>query len=122
MPAKISDVASAMVPARSSDRILTPVLEELSQLEVELPARCGPPLSINLVQPIPNIHTQRAERTDGRNSEAEAAEEAGRVELTRLVPYVAAFEESVQVERLIDPQPELTRSDEERVAERLPAR
>src|SRR3954463_13264479 len=121
MPAKISDVASAMVPARSSDRIKTPMLEELSQLEMELQARRRPPLTINLVEPIPDIHTQRSEGAQRRNSKAEAAEKPRRIELTRLVPNVAALEEAVQVEGLIDPKTKLPGADEESVAERRPA-
>src|SRR3954464_13356654 len=121
MPAKISDVASAMVPSRNSDRIKTPMLEELSQLEMELPARRWPPLIINLVEPIPDIHTQRSEWAQRRNSKAEAAEKPRRIELTGLVPNVAALEEAIQAERLIDPEAELPGADEEGVAERRPA-
>src|SRR6266550_8262476 len=104
--------------ARRSTRIITPVLEELSKLEVELPARCWAPRSVNFVEPIPDVHTQRSERAQSGNSEARAPEQPRRVELARLVTNIAAFEESVQVERLIDPQPELAGPYKEGVAKR----
>src|ERR1700687_4088546 len=111
-----------MTLARRSTRIITPVLEELSEFEVELPAWCRPPLRVNLVEPIPDVHTQRSEWAQCGNPEACAPEQPGRIELARLVPNIAAFEESVQVERLIDPETELPGSDEERVPERRAAR
>src|SRR5688500_14483760 len=101
---------------------MTPVLEELSEFEVELPARCRPPRKIYLVEPIPDIHAQRSERAQCSYPEPKASEQPRGIELAGLVPNIAAFEESVQVERLADSQPELARSDEIRVAERRAAR
>ena len=66
---------------------------------MELPARCRPPRSINLVEPIPEVHTQRSQRGQRSDSKARTPEQPRRVELARLVPNVAAVEESVQVER-----------------------
>src|SRR5689334_428928 len=100
---------------------MTPVLEELSELEVELPAGCRPPLSVNLVEPIPDVHSQRSERTDCAYPEAEAAEQPRRVELAGFVPDIAALEERVDVQRLVDAQAEFRGADEERVTERGPA-
>src|SRR5690348_7235269 len=96
---------------------MTPVLKELSELEVELPAGCRPPLSVNLVEPIPDVHSQRSQRADGAYPKAEAAEQPRRVELPRLVPDVTTFEEGVHVKRLIDPQTEFRRTHEEGIAE-----
>src|SRR5207237_10767836 len=101
---------------------MTPMLEELSEFEVELPARRRAPLSINLVEPIPDVHAQGSEWAQGAYPEAKAPEEAGRVELARLIPDVAALEESVQIKRLVDPETQRTGSDEESVAEPHPAR
>jgi hypothetical protein len=101
---------------------MTPVLEELSELEVELPAGRRSPLSVNLVEPIPDVHTQRSKGTQSSGSEAEAPEQTRRVKLARRVPNVAAFEEGVYVKRLIDPEPQLARTDEEGVSEGRPAR
>ncbi len=92
---------------------MTPVLEELSEFEVELPAGRRSPLSVNLVEPIPDVHTQRSKGTQSGGSEAEAPEQTRRVELARLVPDVAAFEERIYVKRLIDPQSQLPGPDEE---------
>ena len=97
------------------------MLEELSEFEMELPARCRPPLCINLVEPIPDIHSQRSEWTQGRNSEAETAEKTGRIELPRFIPDVAALKKAVHVQRLIDPQPDLAGANEECIAERRSA-
>src|SRR6202049_507263 len=100
---------------------MTPVVEELSEFEVDLPAGRRYPLSVNLVEPIPNVHAQRSERAERGGSKAKAPEETRRVKLARLVPNGAAFEETVHVERLIDPEPQLPGPDEERVSERRPA-
>src|SRR5947207_632723 len=101
---------------------MTPSLEELSELEVELPARCRTPLRINLVEPIPYVYAQGSKRAQGAHPEAEAAEQTGRVELSRLVPDVAALEEGVQIQRLIHPQPKFGRPHEVRITERRSAR
>src|SRR3954466_7128594 len=121
IPANISDVVSATDPARISARIyITPVLEELSEFEVELPAGCRAPLCINFVEPIPDVYAQRSQWADGADAKAKAPEEAGWIELARLIPVVSAFEEAVQIERLIHSQSELAGANEERVAERPP--
>src|SRR6476619_7017524 len=101
---------------------MTPVLEELSKFEVELPARSRAALGVNLVEPIPDVHTQRSERADGRHAESEAPEQTGGVELPRLVPDVTALEERIDVDRLVEPQAELRGTDEERISEGRPAR
>src|SRR5438874_1383441 len=101
---------------------MTPSLEELSELEVELPARCRTPLRINLVEPIPYVYAQGSKRAQGAHPEAEAAEQTARVELSRLVPDVAALEEGVQIQRLIHPQPKFGRPHEVRITERRSAR
>src|SRR5438105_6489836 len=101
---------------------MTPMLEELSEFEVELPARCRAPLRINLVEPIPDVYAQKSDLDQGAYPEAKAPEEAGRVELARLIPDVAALEERVQIKRLVDPETQLAGSDEEGVAERRPTR
>src|SRR5688572_6765445 len=111
-----------MTLARRSTRIITPVLEELPEFEVELPARCRAPRKVNLVEPIPDVHTQRSEWAQSSHSEAEAPEQPSGVELSRLVPDIAAFEESVHVERLADSETDLASSDEKRITERGPAR
>src|SRR5665811_1195208 len=82
---------SAMWPVRLSSHgealaCMTPVLKELSEFEVELPARRRSPLSVNLVEPIPDINTQRSERTQRGGSEAKAPEQSRRIELARFVP------------------------------------
>src|SRR5438270_7859764 len=109
---------SATRPVRWSSHgkalaFMTPMLEELSEFEVELPARCRAPLRINLVEPMPDVYAQRSEWAQGAYPEAEAPEEAGRVELARLIPDVAALEERVQIKRLVDPETQLAGSDEE---------
>src|SRR5689334_12110931 len=114
---------SAKLPVRSRSHeeafaSMTPVLEELSEFEVELPARCRAALSVNLVEPIPDVHSQRSQWAYGRHTESEAPEQTGGIKLTRLVPDVAALEERVQVQRLIQAQAELRRPYEERVSER----
>ena len=67
---------------------MTPMLEELSQFEVELPARRRAPLPINLVEPIPDVYAQGSKGTQSADTEAGTPEEAGGVELAGLVPNV----------------------------------
>src|SRR5436305_14357263 len=116
--------AKWLVRSRSHEEafaFMTPVLEELSEFEVELPARCRAALGVNLVEPIPYVHSQRSERAYRRDTESSAPEQTSGIELTRLVPDIAALEARVQVQRLIQPQAEFRGSYEERIAERRSA-
>src|SRR2546423_6913937 len=117
---------SATRPVRRSSHgealaFMTPMLEELSEFEVELPAGSRAPLGINLVEPIPDVYAQRSKRTQRAHAESGAPEEARWVELARLRPDVTALEESVDIEGLVDPEAKLSGADEESVAERCPA-
>src|SRR6266513_4511108 len=96
---------------------MTPSLEELSEFEVELPARCRTPLRINLVEPIPYVYAQGSQGAQGAHSEAEAAKQTGRAVFSPLVPDVAALDEGVLIQQLIHPQPKFGRPHEERIAE-----
>src|SRR5688572_22035931 len=118
LAAVTSAKASKSGLARKSTRIITPGLEELSEFEVELPTGCGTPTRIHFVESIPDIHSQRSERAEGTRPKSRTSEQARWIKLAWLVPNIAAFEESVQVERLIDPEAQLRRSDEESVSER----
>src|SRR4029079_2534319 len=59
--------------------LFTPVLEELSEFEVELPTRCRSPRCINFVKPIPDVHAQRSKRGYGAYSESETSEQTSRI-------------------------------------------
>ena len=96
---------------------MTPSLEELSELEVELPARCRTPLRINLVEPIPYVYAQGSKGAYCAYSESGAPEQPRRIELAGLGPVVTAFEEGIHVQRLVDAEAKLAGTDKERVAE-----
>src|ERR1044071_1925423 len=55
--------------------------EEVSEPEVQLPARLRPPENIGPVQSVPQIQPQRTQRRNDRRADAHAAEQAGRVGL-----------------------------------------
>src|SRR6478672_9010669 len=101
---------------------MTPVLEELSEFEVELPARCRSPLPINFVEPIPDVHAQGSKWAYCADPESKASEESGWIELTWLQPVVSTLEERIEIERLIDSESQLARSHKERVSERRESR
>src|SRR5512141_60042 len=118
VPADAAPTISASKAARVNPRINTPVLEELSKFEMELPAWCRTSVDVELIETIPHIYAYRSERADDSCAKPEGAKEPRRIELTWAVPHVAALKECIQVERLAHAKAELARSGKERVSER----
>ena len=84
---------------------------------MELPRGSGAPELVLPVESVRVVHPDRAEGRDNREANARSAEEAGRVEVGRLLPHVAGVVEEVQVEHLAEPDAEFGGRAEEPVAE-----
>src|SRR5207302_11245414 len=72
--------------------------------------------------PVGPVDADGAERGDQARADAGAAERAGGIKLAREGPHAAGMEEGAEVEHLRQPQPDLARHQEVRLAERARAR
>src|SRR5688572_16639381 len=115
--------AHATRTERTNRRMKRLRLEQLSEFEVDLPARVGYPdagirrVRLRAIQAVAEIDAERAERGDGREADARAPEEPRRVEVARTVPEVARVVERVHVQVLVHPHAQLGRRREEGAAE-----
>src|SRR5919112_2210059 len=77
-------------------------LEEIPQLEMELPARVGLPVGIHPIEAVAEIHADRPQRRDDRGAETGAPEQPGRIPLAGRSVDVSGVEKRTHVQRLTD--------------------
>src|SRR5688572_27302201 len=97
-------------------------LEEIAELEVQLPTWLGPAQRVNSVEAVGVVDPERSERRDDGRADAGAAEQARGIELRRARPDVAGVEEGRDVEHLGHAHAQLSRHRVERLPERVGAR
>ena len=88
--------------ARTMGRMKTPILEDLSKLEVDLPLGIPMPLTVRTIEAVAEIDAQRTQRSDERSAEAGTAKQPGRIEVPRPLPQIAGVVERVDVQLLAD--------------------
>src|SRR6266508_5122179 len=87
---------------------------------MKLPTRRRPSGRVQAIESISNIDSDRSERAHESRAEPRAPKQPCGIELARMTPDVTTFEECIEIQRLIHPQTEFRRADEEGGAERLP--
>src|SRR5262245_13225322 len=96
-------------------------LEDVAQLEVELPARCRPSEDVLLVEPVRYVDSQRPQRRHHRRPESGTPEQAGGVVLANSPINVTGVQEGIDVKRATDPGAGFYRKGRERLTERIDA-
>src|SRR3982074_2869863 len=99
-----------------------PGLEEIAELEVQLPTGRGPSEDIDPVEAVGVIDAERSERRDDGGADPGAAEQPSRIELRGPRPDVAGVEERREIQHLGHAHAQLARQREERLPERVGAR
>src|SRR4051794_11900842 len=97
-------------------------LEEVPQLEMELPPGLGAASDVHLVEPVAQIHPDRSQGRDHCAPEARSPEEPGWIPLAGRAIDVARVKEGTHVKCLTDPCPGLDRKGGVGLAEGLGAR
>src|SRR5262249_32151040 len=92
-------------------------LEELTELEVDLPIWCPPAKRIGPVETVTEVQTQRPQRRHQGCTKARAAEQTGWVEVPRACPKVAGIEERGKIQLRTHAETEFRRRREERATE-----
>src|SRR6476661_1400140 len=109
--------ASATTLARTNLIMVAPeMLEDLAELEVQLPGWCNLPLRVHAIEAVADVDPERGDRRDHRGAEPDAALEA-HVDVARALPHVARVEEEVDVDLLVEAHPELGARRQERAPE-----
>src|SRR5690242_13997655 len=106
------------MPCGRTKTLKTPILEDLSKLEMNLPLRIAQALCIHTIESIPQIDAQRSERRDDRTANADTAEQPRRIEVRRLRPEIAGVIEGIDVQHLIEANTKLRTLRVERISER----
>src|SRR3989449_6032604 len=108
-------------PARRA----APRLEEVAELEMQLPAGGRLAEDVGAVEPVRPVDADGTEWRDDAEADAGAAQQAGRIELPGARPHVAGVIERRHVEHLRQPRAHLAGHREGRLSEctvaRLPA-
>src|SRR4051812_32483009 len=106
------------MPHEPIHALKTPMLEELSNLEMQLPARCWSAIYVELIQTVTQVDADWAKGTYQSCTEPERTEQPRGIELTRAVPHIAALKERIDVKCLIHAKTELAGSGEECISKR----
>src|SRR5512146_1187262 len=100
------------------ERMNAPKLEDLTELEVDLPLGVLVAELVEPVEPVPQIDPQWPQRGHQRRANSRSPEESRRIEVTRALVQVARVVKPIDVHLLVESQPQLERAAIERIAER----